>query len=116
MKMTGELLKLLVTMAGKKEFTTDDISEAFTAGYNARQESIDIDGVVEIAHMLESSITKKAPFTLYTIQSDGSHLPYEVSREHYLDFVMNNAMESLYSMMSEFIDDNGELKQSEEDE
>lgn len=65
--------------------------------------------IFDIADMLKNAILNDGPYTLYELQKDGSHRPYQVTREYYLDFIMNSAMEGLYEVLKNFVDDKGDF-------
>lgn len=71
--------------------------------------------IFDIADMLKNAILKDGEYTLYEIQKDGSNRPYQVSREYYLDFIMNSAVEGLYEVLGSFVDDEGNFIINEEE-
>ncbi|MBE1557006.1 hypothetical protein [Sporosarcina limicola] len=70
---------------------------------------IDVMDLCETVHMVKEGCLKDGPFTLYEQRQDGTRAPFEVSREHFLDFILEAAVTDIYDLMEDYLDDEGEL-------
>ncbi|PID20160.1 hypothetical protein CSV61_16045 [Sporosarcina sp. P3] len=105
----GEAVSLL------KAFALGQKSVAKNSGIKQFIEVFQVFNIFDIAEMLENALVKDQPYTLYELQKDGSNRPQQVSREYYLDFIMNSAMEGLYGTLENFVDDEGNFILTEEE-
>lgn len=123
-KLTDSNYTALGNILDNEEGRAISLLKAFEIGQNsvtqdsATEQLIDEHGVFnifDIADMLKNAILKDGEYTLYELQKDGSHRPYQVTREYYLDFIMNSAMEGLYEVLDKFVDDEGDFIMTKEE-